>query len=35
MVIMDGGMGLFVKDWSFSNAIFSEPQFHDSILVAQ
>jgi hypothetical protein len=35
MVVMDGGVGLFVSDWSPGNAVLSVPQFHDSILVAR
>jgi hypothetical protein len=34
MAIMDGGVGLFVNDWSPGSAVFSVPQFHDIILVA-
>ena len=34
MAIMDGGVDLFVSDWSPSNVVLNVPQFHDSILVA-
>jgi hypothetical protein len=33
MAIMDGGAGLFVRDWSPSNAVLSVLQFHETILV--
>jgi hypothetical protein len=34
MAIMDGGVGLFVNDWSPGSAVFSVPQFHEIILVS-
>jgi hypothetical protein len=33
MAIMDGGVGIFVKDWSPGNVVLSVPQFHEIILV--
>jgi hypothetical protein len=34
MAIMVGKVGLFVSDCSPGNTMFSDPQFHDIILVA-
>jgi hypothetical protein len=34
MAIMEGGVGLFIKACSPGSAVFSVPQFHDSMLVA-
>jgi hypothetical protein len=34
MAIMEGGVGLFINVCRPGNAVWSEPQFHDSMLVA-
>jgi hypothetical protein len=31
MAIIDGGFSLFIRAWSPGSAIFSVPQFHESI----
>jgi hypothetical protein len=32
---MDGGLSVFVSNWSPSNAVLSVPQFQDSIWMAR
>ena len=34
MVIMDGGVSLFVNDWNLDSVVFSMPQFREIILVS-
>jgi hypothetical protein len=34
IAIMEGGVGLFVNDWSHGSAVFSVPQFHDNMVVS-
>jgi hypothetical protein len=35
MAIMEGSVGLFINACRPGNAVWSEPQFHDSMLVAR
>jgi hypothetical protein len=35
IAIMDGGLGVFVSDWSLGNAVLSIPQFQEIIWVAR